>query len=390
MTVDGINTICFVGAGTMGCYNSIVAAISGYAVVLYDVDEAMLERVPERHQEMAAFLVANGYCPAEAVADALLRVALEPDLARAVENADLVSESIFERLDLKREIHFRLDQACPPRTILTTNSSALLVSDIEDVVSRGDRFAALHSHLGAPLVDIVAGPRTDSDVISLLERYVLSLKGVPLVLKKEHRGYVLNAMIGPLLTAGLMLVTEGVAPVEDVDRAWIRHRSAPMGPFGMMDLFGLDLIHDTWRYRPDDAPFPELRPKVLQLLQPYVDSGALGMKSGRGFYRYPEPAYQLDGFTAAGGDHTALYHTLAAALIGSAVLIATRGVADPADIDRAWKVGTYLDAGPFEILDEMGTDRFREIFTAQVAAGRIDSGSATVVEEYLADHGTAG
>ena len=389
MNVEGINTICFVGAGTMGCYNSIVAAISGYSVVLYDVDQAMLERVPERQRELAAFLVANGYCLAEAVPDALLRVSLEADLARAVENADLVSESVFERLDLKRDIHRRLDEVCPPGTILTTNSSALLVSDIEEVVGRGERFAALHSHLGAPLVDIVAGPRTDPAVISLLQRYVLSLKGVPLVLKKEHRGYVLNAMIGPLLTAALMLVTEDDASPEDVDRAWMRHRSAPMGPFGMMDLFGIDLIHDTWRYRSGEAPFPELRPKVLQLLQPYIDSNALGMKSGRGFYLYPEPAYQGADFSAAGGDLSALYHTLVAALIGNAVLIAARGVVDPEDIDRAWKVGTYLDAGPFELLDQMGADRFGEIFSAQVAKGRFDSGSAPMVEDYLAGRGTA-
>ena len=389
MTVDGINTVCFVGAGTMGCYNSIVAAISGYTVVLYDVDEATLARAPEKQREMAAFLVANGYCPADAVAAAQLRFSMQPDLARAVENADLVSESVFERLELKRVVHLWMDKFCPPRTILTTNSSALLVSDIEGVVRRGDRFAALHSHLGAPLVDIVAGPRTDPDVISLLQRYVLSLKGEPLVLNKEHRGYVLNAMIGPLLTAALMLVTECVASVEDVDRAWMRHRSAPMGPFGMIDLFGIDLIHDTWQDRSDDAPFAELRPKVLHLLQPYVEGNALGMKSGRGFYHYPEPAYQADGFTADGGDLATLYHTLAAVLIGSAMLIAARGVSEPADIDRAWRVGTYLDAGPFEILDRMGAERFREIFSAQVAAGRFDRSTAPLVEEYLAGPGGA-
>ena len=383
MTVDGINTVCFVGAGTMGCYNSIVAAISGYAVVLYDVDEAVLERAPEKQREMAAFLVANGYCPADAVAAALRRVSLEPDLARAVANADLVSESVFERLDLKRDVHLRLDTLCPPRTILTTNSSALLVSAIEAVVRRGDRFAALHSHLGAPLVDIVPGPRTDPDVISLLQRYVTTLKGEPLVSKKENRGYVLNAMIGPLLTAALMLVTEGAATVEDTDRAWMRHRSAPMGPFGMIDLFGIDLIHDTWQFRSDDAPFPELRPKVLRLLQPYVDSGALGIKSGRGFYHYPEPAYQGRGFTATGDDLSDLYNALSVALIGNALLIATRGVVDPEEVDRAWKVGTYLDTGPFEILDEVGVDRFRELFAAEVAAGRFDGGSVPLVEEYL-------
>ena len=161
MPIEEIKNVCYVGAGTMGCFNSLAAAVSGYQVVLYDVDETTLDAVPERHREMAAMLVGGGYCTEEAIPEALARVTVERDLAAATKEADLVSESVFERLDVKRDIHRRLDEVCPAATILTTNSSHLQVSDMEDVVQRGDRFAALHSHLGSPLVDIVPGPRTD-------------------------------------------------------------------------------------------------------------------------------------------------------------------------------------------------------------------------------------
>ena len=81
MTIAEINRVCFVGAGTMGCYNAIVAAVSGYDVVLYDVSEQILEQVPQRHAELATQLVAHGYCSEQAVPAALARVSLVADLA---------------------------------------------------------------------------------------------------------------------------------------------------------------------------------------------------------------------------------------------------------------------------------------------------------------------
>ena len=294
--IEEISTVSYIGAGTMGCYNALAAALSGYRVVLYDVDQRTLAGVPERQREIAAMFVGAGFCKADDIPPALERVSIVADLVEATADADLVSESVFEQLELKREVHRELDAVCPPRAILTTNSSALRVSDIEDVVARGDRFAALHSHFGSPLVDIVPGPRTDPAVIEILRRYVLSVSGVPLILKKEHPGYLLNAMLGPVLRAGLALLVTGQATSEDVDRAWMSRRKAPMGPFGLMDYFGLNLILDTWLHGSGDAIQAALKPAVVELLQPMVERGDLGLKSGRGFYHYPEPTYQQPGF----------------------------------------------------------------------------------------------
>lgn len=386
MTIEEIQTVCYVGAGTMGCYNSIAAALSGYDVVLCDVDEATLQQVPARHAEMVEFLVGAGYCARDAVPDAIKRVSLVSDLRQATADADLVSESVFERLDIKRETHGLLDEICPARTILTTNSSALLVSEIETAVRRGDRFAALHSHLGAPLVDIVGGPRTSAATIDILQRYVLSTGGVPLVLKKEYPGYVLNAMLGPLLTSAMLLVAEGEASVEDVDRAWMAARGATMGPLGMIDLFGVNVIHDSWQYRREDAFTVRQRPKILTLLQPMIDAGELGMKSGRGFYNYPGPSYQHPDFLAAGSGPRLVYNALQAALIGNAALIAAADVAEPADIDRAWKTGTFLDTGPFAMLAQLGVAEFVQILEGEVTAGRFIGDRADRAIRYLRSH----
>jgi enoyl-CoA hydratase/3-hydroxyacyl-CoA dehydrogenase len=381
MTIKEIQTVCFVGAGTMGCANALIAAVSGYDVVIHDISAESLNQVAGRQREMAAYLVSTGYCGPDAIDVARQRTALVPDLGEATAQADLVSESVLERLDLKREVHRQLDELCPPKTILTTNTSALLVSDIEDVVRRGDRFAALHSHLGTLLIDIVGGPRTSPETIEILKRYVLSLKGIPMVLKKEHRGYLLNAMLGPVLTTGMALVIGGAATMEDVDRAWMIHRKAPMGPFGMMDLFGLNLILDSWQHQKPKPGLAELRGMAIAFLAPYVERGELGMKSGKGFYAYPDPAYQQDGFLEAARDVSIPHYALTLALIQNALLLAASDVAEPHEVDRAWMAGTMLDAGPFGILDQMGIDTFVSLSGSQ--PGSLTADDAARVAAYL-------
>ena len=383
MKIDEIQTVCFIGAGSMGCYNAIWAAVSGYDVVLYDISAETLDKAPQRCLDMAGYLAGAGYCSVADIPAAQQRISLVADLAQATANADLVSESVFERVDVKREVHAQLDSVCPAHTILTTNSSTLLVSDIQDVVQRSDRFAALHFHMASPLVDIVPGPQASTAVVDILERYVHSLKGSPLVLKKEYPGYVLNAVLGAVLTTAQAMVVEGVASPEDVDRAWMSSRTALIGPFGLLDLFGLNLIYDKWQHRDDDGPIPGLRGGALDLLRPYVERGELGMQSGKGFYRYPEPEYQQFGFLASQADLASIAEPLTMALVAGAVLVAAAGVAEPEDIDRAWTVGVSLSTGPFEILQQVGAAEFLQRFARHVDSGWFDAGRAANVTAFV-------
>ena len=385
MPIEEVKVVCFVGAGNMGCFNAVKAALSGYWVRLHDVSEETLKQAPLRCEGIAGYLAGSGYCPADAIPAALARMSTHADLAEATADADLVSESVFERLDIKREVHGNLDRVCPAKTILTTNSSYLLPSAIEDVVQRGERFAAMHSYMGSPLVDIVGGVRTGASTIELLERYVTSISAVPLVLKKEYPGYVLNAILGPVLATAMLLVAEGEGSTEDVDRAWMHYRSAPMGPFGILDLIGINLVYSAWESREDGGSIPGLRPKVLSLLGPLVARNELGMSTGKGFYRYPQPRYQDAGFLDTAGDPERLYQSLETSLVAAAILVAAADVADPPDIDRAWMVGTSLDKGPFGLLDDMGPAVFVEKFSQHVAAGRSDPDNRETVLHYCSD-----
>jgi len=357
-TIEEIKTVCFVGAGTMGCSNALVAAISGYNVELYDISEETLRQVPDRFKEFAPFLIGGGYCTPAQLGAAFPRISAGTDLAKAIANADLVSESVYESVELKREIHQKLDEICPERTILTTNTSSLVVSEIEDVVKRGDRFAAMHSYMGSRLVDIVAGPRTTPETVDILNRYVESLDLVPLVLKKEHPGYVMNTLLHAVLLTADLLVIEGIATREDVDRAYMLNLKSPMGPFGIMDMIGLDLIFGQLQKNDGNKPSDKIQARVADYFEPFVGRGEFGMKTGKGFYSYPGPAYQQVDFLTAQENDSATYHAMVTALIKSAALIVLQDVADPEDIDRTWTIATGQDLGPFSLLKKMGVDAF--------------------------------
>jgi 3-hydroxybutyryl-CoA dehydrogenase len=382
LTIAEINKVCFIGAGTMGCANSLVAAISGYDTVIYDVSSESLAQVADKHREMGSFLVASGYCSAGELEASAARIYCTDDLHVAVDNADLVSESVIEDLRVKREVHGELDRLCPADTILTTNTSGFLVSDIEDVVEHGDRFAALHSHYGSPLIDIVRGPRTSAETIEVLERYVLSLNCVPLVLQRENRGYVLNALLGPVLTVALILLVNGIAGKEKIDAAWMRYRRAPMGPFGMMDLFGLNVVYDGWQHRESDPRIAELKPMVDVLLGSFLEKGELGVKTGKGFYSYPDPAFEQPAFIDAEDDILVPHYAMTVTLVGNAILLASNDIASPEEIDRAWTVGMMLDAGPFALLQEMGTGAFLQLLSSD--ANTFSPAETGIIEQYLA------
>ncbi len=357
--------VCFIGAGTMGCYNALLASLAGYDAVIYDISRETLFGVPQTISAMGAQMVAAGLQDVDAVEGAKSRIATQHDLTAALYGAKLVSESIFENLEIKRELFADLDARCPSDVMLTTNSSSLMVSDIEDALVDGSRFAALHSHLGAMLFDIVPGPRTAPETTAALKDYVSNLGGISLVLNKENKGYVFNAMIGPVLATAMLQVIDGAASMEDVDRAWMKRTGSPMGPFGMMDLFGTALIYDSWKNRPamPDQPLMDLmKRKVLSFLAPIVGSGRLGMKSGHGFYTYPDPAYSRPGFLDGYPEISGADYALTSAWTQNAALIAANDVAEPHDIDRAWIAATRQAKGPFAILDDIGLERALTLF----------------------------
>lgn len=370
----------------MGCANAITAGLAGYKVIIFDINTISLDSVPFRLQEIGDFLLIQGLVSQSDLENVISKIKTTNDLVVATSNADLVSESVFENLDVKREVHKELDGLCLPHTIITTNTSGFLVSEIEDVVSneRGRLFAALHSHLGAVLVDIVSGPRTLQGTIDILERYVLSLNAVPLILKKETPGYVLNAMLGPVLATSMLLCQSGNATVTEIDRAWMSQQVVKIGPFGLIDLFGLNVVYESWQNPRPLSDYEINKAKIITLLKPYIESDDLGAKKGKGFYRYPNPDYAQPDFLFVKDDLKELnYSLLRSALINAAIMLAINEVASQDIIDYAWKVSMQTPKGPFELLNKLGGETYLKLLNEQISQGWFNNETTPMVKTYI-------
>ena len=292
MTADHIQHVLIVGAGTMGRQIAWQCATHGFDVTLTDADPAALERATTTVARFAAGATGSGALSEADARAALgrLRATAEPDYA----TVDLVSESVYEDPAVKGQVFARLNALCPPGTIFTTNTSTLLPSMFAAATGRPERFCALHFHLPvwtANVADVMAQPFTSAETLASVAAFARRIGQIPIVLEKEHSGYVFNDMFNALNTAAINLVAGGVATIEDVDRAWMGIMKMPVGPGGWLDDIGLDTVWRITDFWAGIASDPRLKQNAA-FLKTFVDAGRLGRKSGSGFYNYPNPAYE--------------------------------------------------------------------------------------------------
>jgi 3-hydroxybutyryl-CoA dehydrogenase len=285
------------GAGTMGQQIGLQCALHGCDVIVYDVAPEALDAAHVQINAYAAQLVAQMRLASDGADAALARIRLTANLADAGA-ADLVSESVPEDPALKAQVFAQLDQVCPPHTIFTTNSSSLVPSMVAAATGRPARFAALHFHSlvwDSNVVDIMPHPGTAQETVEALTVFARRIGQIPIVIQKENYGYVFNAMFNELNTAAISLAANGVASPEDVDRAWMGVMKMPIGPFGWLDGVGLKTVWDITQYWAAATGDVQLQANA-DFLKQYVDKNWLGVKTGQGFYSYPDPAYARPGF----------------------------------------------------------------------------------------------
>ncbi len=295
-----IRRVLVVGAGTMGMQIGFQCALFGREVTLADADPAALASLRERAAAYGGEIVAAGFLDAAGLEAALGRMTPVATAADGATGADLVIECVPEDPGLKGRVFAGLDAVCPPGVIFATNTSTLVPSMFAAATGRPARLAALHFHLPvwrSNVVDVMPHEGTDPAVVDTLVAFAKAIGQVPIRLARESHGYVFNAIYGAVNRESMTLVANGIATVEDVDRAWMGVFKMPIGPFGMLDEVGLDTvwhITDFWARTLGD---PQLR-RNADLLRGYLDRGRLGRKSGAGFYDYPDPAYARPGFAA--------------------------------------------------------------------------------------------
>jgi 3-hydroxybutyryl-CoA dehydrogenase len=304
MKVDDIRKILVLGTGTMGQKIALQCARSGYEVVAYDAFSKSLENARVKIPALAAELVAQQKMTPEASAAALSRIRYTSRPEDGAD-ADLLSESVLEDPDLKAKVFAQFNQVCQPKTIFTTNTSTLLPSMYAEATGRPAQFAALHFYgvFDHNLADVMPHPGTAPEILKLLAAFAKRIKQVPLVLKREYPGYVANAIWGAMNEMAIKIaLVDKLASVEDVDRAMMLHLGMPAGPFAINDFIGLDTIWHVMESKARISGDAALQQFADEFKRDYIDKGWLGVKSGRGFYTYPDPAYARPDFLGGGSE----------------------------------------------------------------------------------------
>ena len=295
--------ITVVGTGTLGAQIAMLAVDAGYDVAVFDQQTGAFDQmIKKQHADLEAKQI-EPFIPFDRWETCRKQIQQFTTLDEAVKDADLVVEAVPEIMELKCEVFRELGQLAPPAAILATNSSSIPVSHLEESSGSPERCLNLHFYMalqGMNIVDVMGGSRTLPAVMEKGIRWVRSLGCIPLTVKKELLGFCFNRVWRAVKREVLYMWANGFVDFRDVDRAWMKFTGQEdrPGPFGLMDNVGLDVIYDIEMvyYRnsndPKDHPPEGLKQKI--------DRGELGVKTGRGFYSYPDPEYLQDDFLNAG------------------------------------------------------------------------------------------
>ncbi|MBV7336218.1 3-hydroxyacyl-CoA dehydrogenase family protein [Chloroflexi bacterium TSY] len=245
MQLNDIKQIGVIGSGTMGFGIAINFALWGYPTMMSDLSDEILEQSMKNVRSAMALFVEGELITRQQADETVSRITPTTDVAELAQNSDFVTEAIVERSKDKRELFNKLDELCPPHTILASNTSGFVLSDFGSDVKRQDKIVLTHyfapPHI-VPGVEVAKGPETTDETYELTCDLMERVKKVPIRLKKELPGYLLNRIQGAMGREALQLWAEGMASAEDIELGIIStfgFRMPHEGPFMHYDLAGI-------------------------------------------------------------------------------------------------------------------------------------------------------
>lgn len=295
-----LERVAIVGSGILGTQIAMLAAHAGYSVTIYDPrEEAFTETFDKIKSDLTAKQV-TPFIPWEDWEKCKAAVKRVTSLDEAVGSADLVIEAAPENIDLKNDLFRELGRKAPPAAILATNSSSIPVSRMEESSGRPERCLNIHFYFplqGVNMVDIMGGSKTLPEVMQAGVNWINSIGCIPLKVNKEILGFCFNRVWRAIKREVLYMWGNGFVDFRDSDRAWMVFTKMKEGPFALMDKVGLDVIYDIEMVYYNDSKDPKDKPP--DALREMIERGELGVKSGKGFYTYPDPEFLRPDFLRA-------------------------------------------------------------------------------------------
>ncbi|MCG8322790.1 MAG: 3-hydroxyacyl-CoA dehydrogenase NAD-binding domain-containing protein [Cytophagales bacterium] len=293
LSLKDIKKVLILGCGTLGTRVGLRFALSGYLVKMYDIDEKIFISAQKTQDQLLQYLVKNNLLAPQHVDKVTDRISWTLSPEEAAYDADLINESVTEDVEVKLRVWKQFGALSPEHTIFTTNTSYLLPSMFAEISGRPERFCAYHFHdvFYARVVDIMPHANTEKWVVDLLIQLGPVLDQIPVYIEKESPGYIFNYMLMSVLGSAGALLTNGTGSVEAIDKSWMGNLKTEIGPFGILDAVGLDTAwHVVKKYKDDKSK------RFAILLKQMIEKGKLGVKSGEGFYHYPNPRFKEPDF----------------------------------------------------------------------------------------------
>ncbi len=295
--IPKIKKVSVIGTGTLGTQIAIQTASYGFDVKAYDQDPEIFQKTVQKLRESIKYAGRGPTLPFEEWIKAAEKVKQCKGLNEALKDVDLVIEACPENLELKRKVFSQIDSLAPEGAILATNSSSIPISKIESATKRPEKCLNMHFYqavLGMNIVDIMGGTKTTAETIEASQRWVRSIEYIPLTVKREILGFCFNSIWRAVKRQTLHMWAEGYVDFRDIDRGWMVYFQLPQGPFGLMDMIGLDVIYEIEMIYYNESKDPQDYPP--DALKAMIERKEIGMKTGKGFYSYPNPEYARSDF----------------------------------------------------------------------------------------------
>ena len=309
-----IQKVTVAGGGVLGSQIALQSAYKGFDVTLWLRSEGSIERTRPKLERLRGIYKQalealkddpSAFCrgltdspdvPIEELDQLIEQVGIAFDgltlttsSQEAFGDADLVIEAIAEVIDEKETFYSSIRNLLPERTILCTNSSTLLPSAMASFTGRPDRFLALHfanNIWKQNTAEVMGTAQTSPESYQVVVEFARAIGMIPLELRKEQPGYLLNSMLVPFLSAAEALLANDVADVEAIDAAWTLGTGAPLGPFRILDIVGLTTAYNIVAASPAAQEPGSTAARIAAMLKQRIDEGKTGINAGEGFYKY--------------------------------------------------------------------------------------------------------
>lgn len=348
-----INRITVLGSGIMGHGIAQVAAMAGYDVKLRDIEQSFLDKAMEKIRWSLDKMVEKQKLTREDSNAIFSRITPVVDLKEALRDCDMLIEAVPEDMNLKKKVYSEVDSVAEDKTLYSSNTSTLPITEMASLTGRPDRFVGLHFFNPPqlmPLVEVIPGNSTDRSLVEVAMSFVKKVGKQPVLCKKDVAGFIVNRIFIPLVHEAAYCMDRDGASMAAIDSAVKFKMSFPMGIFELADYTGLDVIHKaTVEMQSRDSKVIRPHPRIKQLFE----EKSLGQKTGKGFYEYKGDKYERVSLTE---ELAAKYNPVAlvAVAANNASWLISNDVCSMEELEKALKLGMGLKKELFATAEEFG------------------------------------